>query len=238
MKRFLCVIGVISTLFLFCTGCSTKNNNGSVEGANTASGKNTNANSSSNTSSGTNDSVELEKNLVTSGAVTKKGKLVVFVTNNNKIAVDYEIEAEFYDKDGNIVGSDKENVDCAGANSEIAIELWSTPERFDTYQIYVDVEATDNIPYYDKIEIKHNNTKRHVAIQVKNNSNDTIEYMDVSVVYYKDGVVVGYNEDSAYDVKSGRSGNFEVSHPTDRDYDDIKYDTYKVFVNNAYTYDW
>ena len=42
-----------------------------------------------------------------------------------------KIEVEFYDANGTIVGSDSDDLRAVGAKSEIAVEMWSTPEAFD-----------------------------------------------------------------------------------------------------------
>ena len=210
-------------------------------GTNTASGSNTSSGSNSSSSSSSENNYspsELEKNVVTSGAVTKRGKLVAFVTNNNEVAVDMEIEVEFYDSNNVIVGSDEAHMYAVGAGAEIATELWDTPDSWDNYKIYVDLEQADYQSYLDKISINHSQTKDNIAVQVTNNSEDTIDYMSVSVVYYQGEEVVGFNNNSASEVKPGRSGNFNLSFPYDKNYKTLRFDSYKVFVNSAYSYNW
>ncbi len=223
-KIFTCIV----LSFVILTGCSksvTPNSTGTNE--NTNSGKNENSSSEN-----------LGKNITNSGSVTERGKLVVFAKNNNNVAVDMEIEVEFYDANNTIVGSDSEELLGIGSNGEIAVEMYDTPENFDNYKIYVDVEKTNEISYYDQLEVAHNNNGEEIAVQVKNNSQDVIEYISVSVVYYQGDKVVGIDDDIESDIKSGRSANFNLDFPYDKNYDDIEFDNYKVFVNGAYSFNW
>lgn len=234
MKKNLLSLLILVVLVVGLTGCSDKQENSS--GTNTATG--TNNNSSVNNNQQNVSGSELEKNITSSGAVTDLGKLVVFVKNNNKVAVDMEIEVEFYDVNGTIVGSDSDDLQAVGANAEIAIDMWSTPSSFDNYKIYVDVEQADEISYFDNVELVHNNNGKEIAVQIKNNSNDTIEYITASVVYYQGDKVVGYDDSIESDIKSGRSANFTLDFPYNKNYKDVKFDNYKVFITEAYSYNW
>ena len=231
MKKNILALLVISMMLVFITGCGNDNSGGS----NTYTGTNPYSNGGSGQKY---TSKELEKNIVSSGAVTAKGKLVVFATNNNSVPVDMSIEVEFYDANGVIVGSDDDDLQAVGAGAEVAVEMWSTPNAFDNYKIYVDVEQTNNTSYHDKVEVTHNDNGKDIIVQVKNNSEDEISYVSVSVVYYQGETVVGIDDDLNSGVKPGRAANFTLSYPTNKNYDKVRYDTYKVFVNEAYSYTW
>lgn len=192
-----------------------------------------------NTSSGnSNKSVteNLEKNITSSAALTERGRLVVFAKNSNKVNIDLTIEVEFYDENGTVVGSDKETLTSVGAGAEVAVEMYETPSSFAKYDIYTDAKAESYTKsYVNEVEITHNKTENVVA-QVKNNSSDVISSMEVAVVYYQGDTVVGYDYSYQSDIKPGRSGNFNFSNPYDNDYEDVAYDNYKIFVNQAYSY--
>lgn len=219
-------------LICFVTGCS--NNDASPN----SFGTNSNNNSENSGSNGNYTSSQLEEGITSSSAITQLGKLVVFVKNSNKVAVDMEIEVEFYDANGTIVGSDTNILVAVGSNAEIAVEMWSTPEQFDNYKIYVDVEQSDEISYYNELETTYSNNGEEIAVQVKNKSENVIDYITVSVVYYQNGEVVGIEEGIKSDIKTGRSANFTLSFPYDKRYDNVSFDEYKVFVNEAYSYEW
>ena len=144
-KKILSLI-ILAFVFVALTGCGNNSATPNFTGSNTSVGTNAN-NNSSNSNTQQKSETDLEKNIKSSGAVTDLGKLVVFVTNGNDVAVDMEIEVEFYDANGIIVGSDSEDLQAVGAKADIAIEMWSTPESFDNYKIYVDVKQTTNYSF-------------------------------------------------------------------------------------------
>lgn len=228
MKKNLLRLFACAFLIITLTGCSDKEESNSAKPNSTGNNNKTNEVSNS----------DLEKNITTSAEVSKRDRLIVFVKNDNKVAVDMNVEVEFYDKDNNIVGSDTKTLTAVGKNAEVAIEMWDTPESFDNYKIYVDVENTREKCYFDDLEVKHNDTGEQVAVQIKNNSEDTIEYVSATIVYYQNNKVVGYDDDMESDVKAGRSANFNFDYPYDNNYDDVKYDSYKVFIAEAYSYNW
>ena len=81
-----------------------------------------------------------------------------------------------------------------------------------------------------------NNNGENIIVQVKNNSGTVIDSMEVAVIYYKDGKAIGYDYDLESSVKADRSANFELDYPTDKNYREIPFDTYKVFLNSAESY--
>ena len=224
-KKLFLFLSVVALIII--TGC---NNN--------AKPSSTGTNTSSGSGSDSKEDLKLSENITSSGAITADGKLVVMATNGNNVAVDMSIEVEFYDANGTIVGNGNDMLEAVGPKAEIATEIYGTPDSFNNYKIYVDVEKTDNISYFDKLELTHNNNGEDIIVQVKNKSDDVIEYMDVSVVYYKENKVVGYDDDLQLDVKAGRSGNFTLHFPYDKRYKDVSFDNYKVYINQAYSYNY
>lgn len=219
-----------------------------IFGSNKENSSGTNVSNGTNISTGTNKSdsttgeiyspSELSKNISSQGAVSTRGKLIVIAKNNNKVPIDMEIEVEFYDENGVIVGSSEESLKAVGPKSEIAIEMWSTPEVFNNYKIYIDVEQSTSTCYLDKVELTHNNTGENIAVQVKNNSEETIEYITVRVVYYQGEQIVGIDDGIESEIKPERSANFTLDFPYNKNYDNIRFDSYKVFITEAYSYNW
>ena len=233
MKRNLRLFIVLFMMLLILTGCA-KEGGTNFTGSNTAAGTNNSSNNSNNVPT----SAELSKNIITTGAVAKNGRLIVLVTNKNKVSVDMEIEVEFYDANGIIVGSGENELEGVGAKSEIAVEIYDTPENWDNYKVYVDVESSSVVSYFDKLTITHSNSNKNIAVQVTNNSEDTIEYIRVAVLYYQGDQVVGISDGSEYDIKPGRSANYNIDYAYDKNYDDVRFDSYKVLIIEAYTYNW
>lgn len=222
-KKFLSLFTIFMGVLLI-TGCKVKVP-GTKEINNTVN-SNTNAKVEAN----------LSKNITSEGALTQQGRLVVIAKNNNKEVVQLSIEVEFYDSSKTLVKSGKESITAVGAGSEVAVEIYDTPDNFDSYKIYTDAEKVTYVKsYIDQIEISHNKTDEVVA-QVKNNSSDTISYIEAAIVYYQGDKVVGFDDGIESDIKPGRSGNFNFYNPYNKNYDDVSYDNYKIFVNSAYSY--
>lgn len=179
---------------------------------------------------------ELEKRVKVDSAVTEDGNLVVFITNNNDVIVDIETEVEFYDANGTFVGASKGSLQAIGKGIEVALEIWDTPTNWDNYKIYTNLEQSNSYCYFDKLNVTHSNNGEKIAIQVANNSADIIESITVAVVYYQDNNVVGIEDDFESDIRSGRTANFTLDFPHDSEYNNVKFDNYKVFVNEAYSY--
>jgi len=233
MKKMFFRFVVCFFVVLTITGCSDDKQKDSSS-SNTSTGTNTNNDSSKPIYTPS----ELSKNMTSSGAVTEYGNLVVIAKNNNNVPVNVEIEVEFYDANGVILESDSNELQAVGSAAEIATEMWDTPEVFDNYKIYVDAEQTTNDSYFEQVELSHNNTGEEIAVQVKNNSQEMIDYITVSILYYQGDKIVGIDEENESDVKSGRAANFTFEYPYDKNYDDVTFDNYKVFITEAYSYNW
>ncbi|MBO5530274.1 MAG: hypothetical protein J5970_02650 [Bacilli bacterium] len=227
MKKIVSGIFIIM-MCVFLSGCSLKF---SVKkpSNNTSTGVNPDQSVKSKAS-------DLEKNITTTTGVTAEKKLVVIAKNSNKEAVSLKITAEFYDENGKIVGSEYENLNCLGANSEGAVEMFDTPSSYAKFKIYADVEDNIYKSYIDQVSITHNKSGDQVVAQVTNNSSETLSYVDAAVVYYQGNQIVGFDDNIETDVKPGRAANFNFYGPVDSNYDDVPFDTYKVFVNGAYLY--
>ena len=228
-KKLLKLI-MLGLLIINLTGCKKEKCQCDTALTNTYVGTNGNANEQHYTSE------ELEKNIKTSGVVAEDGNLIIFTTNENQVNVDMTFEISFYDADGKIVGSDKEYLRSVGPNSETAIRIWLLPDYYDSYTIYVDAEQSGAKCYIDQIELSHNNNGENVLAQIKNNSQDIIETITVSVVYYKDNQPIGINIDYESDIKPERLANFTFSYPRNKNFKKINFDSYKIFINEVYSY--
>lgn len=231
MKRKILIV-IALLLLCFCLfGCSEKSEKtGSAENE---------ANTGYNTEENQDTAVpaeELSGNVKASGAVDKKGKLVVIAQNKNNTNIDLEIEVEFYDSKDNIVGSDSESFYGVGAGGEVAAELYSTPEKFDKYKIFADAKQTDTVCYYDKVKLSHNNNGEDIVVQLTNESKEEVGCMSVCVVYYRDDKIVGADDGTESDIKPGRSANFNINYPYSKNYKNVSVDKYRVFINEAYTW--
>lgn len=117
--------------------------------------------------------------------------------------------------------------------------MYSTPEEFDSYKVYIDEKESYYVSAYKDLTITSNDNKKtnEIVIQVKNNSSKTISSVEVGVVFYKNNKVVGFDYDFDTKVNTGRSANLSVYYPYDNNYKDIDFDDFEVYINEAYYYE-
>lgn len=164
------------------------------------------------------------------------GELIAIIKNDNKQIVDLDISVEFYDANNQFITEKEKFTFGVGEGREVAVNFHDVPENFATYKLYADASKTHTVTFFDKVELTHSNNGRNIIAQVKNNSGTVIDSMKVAVVYYKEGKPIGYDYDLESSVKADRTANFELDYPTDKNYREIPFDTYKVFLNSAESY--
>lgn len=179
----------------------------------------------------------LADNIKTSGVLAEDGKFVVFVTNKNNVIVDIDIKVEFFDANGKSLGYDVIYIFGVISNAEIAEYIYSPPANFTNYKIIVEANATYVTTYYDKVTLTHKDNGEEIVVIAKNNSQDVIEDIDVTVVYYKGDKVVGIKMDYAMDIKPGAEEELNFYYPYDNNYNDLEFDSYKVYLVSAYNID-
>lgn len=220
------VLGIIlcGFLVLSLTGCR---NSDSTDNTNQSSG---------NSAKEKFDASAIEDNISISEAdVALDGTLVAIIKNGNDETVNIEVEAVFYDEDGNALGSDSDYLTIYN-NQEMACNFYNTPTDYSDYEINIKAEENYYTNYSNQIEISNNDTGEQIVVQVTNNADNTIESVDVAVVFYSDGEIVGYNSAYEYDLRSGSTSTSNIYYPYDSDYNDVSFDEYSVYVS-AYSYD-
>lgn len=180
----------------------------------------------------------LSRNVATKGILAKSKRFVVFATNNNDVAVDLDIVVNFYDKNGTLIGTDSDNLRAVGANNNVAIELYQVPDGWDTFKILSKAEEATETPYIDDLNLNYLDNGENIEVHVTNNSSNTIEYLTVAVVYYQDDEVVGFDFGIEPDVASNSTANFELYYPYDIDENNLEFNNYKVFINEAFSYNY
>ena len=220
---------------------TNNNNSGEVENNTTNNNdSNSNTGNSSNNNSNNNSNITFPGNTQTENKIkytlvkTLDDTNVIIGQNNNEGSSLIEIEVEFYDKENNFLGSSSDVNLTKG--SEFAVELYNSPKTYDHYKAFFDIKKSDYILFDNQLKVTSNDTGDRIVSQINNTTNDEIDYIDASIVYYKDNKVVGYDSSVAGDTKPGRSANFSFYKPYDNNYDDIDFDTYKIFINEAYNY--
>ena len=164
------------------------------------------------------------------------GELIAIIKNDNKQIVDLDISIEFYDENNQFITEEEEFAFGVGEGREVAVNFYDVPENFATYKLYADASKTYAVTFFDKVELTHSHHGKNIIAQVKNNSGTVNDSMEVAVVYYKEGKPIGYDYDLESSVKVDRTANFELDYPVDKNYREIPFDTYKVFLNSDESY--
>ena len=165
-------------------------------------------------------------------------KELIFVKNNNSRAVSLNLDISYLDNDGVIIGSESKNILSIGEKSEIVLKVENVPNEYKESKISYDVSIPTYIKDYTKdVEYEHKQGKTVVA-NVKNTSNATINNLSLSVVFYSNKEIVGYDEEVILDLKSNEKGKLEFFNPMDKEHNYLKYDNYKIYINYAYSFDY
>ena len=179
---------------------------------------------------------EWSKNITHEEEQIENGKLVLFAENKNDIAVNLFVTVEFYEKD-ELKVTDKESLYGVGAKNKIAVSIYDTPDTYDSYKVSIEAKDEKSYKCYtDKLEVIDSEEDDKVVIQATNKSEAIIDYVSISVVYYKDGKAVGLSTGFDSTIKPDKTANFNIYPAYTKDYEYVEYDTYKVFINQVYSY--
>ncbi len=161
------------------------------------------------------------------------GTMIAIAQNNNDIDVDIEFEIEFYDKNNQFLSVSKDFSFGVSPKKEIVAYFYDVPENYDHFKLYSDATKSQGITFFDKVELTHSNSGKEILVQAKNTTETVIDTIKVGVVYYKEEKPIGYTYSIESSVKPQRMANFELEYPKDKNYQDIQFDSYKVFLNAA-----
>ena len=187
---------------------------------------------------------ELKKNIVIEASgITKNGDFTFKIKNNNNQAVYIDsINVVFKDADGNFMEKVSGNTSYFGvsANSEVIDYASGYDTDFSKYPNYeFEFELDDGWVAEDKLidnfEITANNTGKQISVQVKNNNDSACEDIKLIAIFYKDNSIVGCVDGYEFDSTTATNGTayINISYPLDSDYDEVKFDDYKVYLLSA-----
>lgn len=181
---------------------------------------------------------------------TDNSELIFSVTNKGSELIDYvNIDVAFYDEKGNLIRTDKQYARNINVNQEnfSKMNLVQYDEKGNIilpYKIEVVLNKTIysskyETTYNDKIEanVSKSDEEGQLNLNIKNNSGEVLDDINVAVVFYKDSKPVNVQVSSFQSVESTTSQIIYV--PTVISDDNVKmldYDDVKVVVNNASKY--
>ena len=171
--------------------------------------------------------------------------VVVILKNNNKMTVNLGAKLVYY-KNGRMLDSKSDNNSAFEAGKECAL-YFSAPTdsnyndvSYDDYKMSLSVdEATNTVCDAQNIIVKSNIGSDNVTVEATNQSGKDFSFVRVSCVMYDaSGNAIGYDYHYAECEKRGDTDYFSFDFPYDSNYDTIYPSSYKIYVNEAYTYTW
>jgi len=198
--------------------------------------------------------VNADENIVVKTYVDyEKDYLIVQLTNNNSYNIGcFDVEAIFYDGNGNKIGEDdsSSNLDfMKGGNYVVSIDLPEDneynniiPNKIDL-SVKIDQEyqsiVGEGTLYNDKILTSYKRVGDELEIKVTNNSGVELSTVEVSVLFMKNGKPIYVDDLSGY-FDIGESDTEMIDIPEDWEASEnsdedvlIDYDSIEIVVNRA-----
>lgn len=189
------------------------------------------------------DSQKLKENVTVEGlGITANGDFVFKITNNNNKPVYIDsVNVVFKDANGNFALKEDGFVSyfAVPANTEVVNYVWGYGQDFSQYTNYSfevqmsEYRSEDDI-LCDNFEVTSNNTGDQIAVEVKNNNNESVRSMNIVVAYYQGDKIVGVETGDAYEeTAAGGTAYANVDYPVDSRYQDVSFDRYEVYFLGA-----
>lgn len=181
-----------------------------------------------------------------------KDYLIVFMTNNNDYNIgNIDIDATFYDTNGNNIGDDSNTfLDfVSGGKYVFTVDLPHdddynnyVPEKIDL-SVKVDQEYQDIVGggtlYNDKIATSYTKTSDEIQVSIKNNSGVELYTVEVAVLFMKNGKPI-YVDSLSGSLNVGEFATESIDIPEDWEASEnsdedvlIDFDSIEIVVNRA-----
>lgn len=171
------------------------------------------------------------------------GGVIVIAKNNYKYGLSLSMKCVYRSSTGAMLGMEQDSVYWLEPGRECALfandRYNDYLKKASTYEINFTAEDSSTIiSNANNISVTSNIGENGVMIEATNTGR-TIEYIDLAVVYMMNGSPVGYGSKLTTDCAvSGTTAYVEIIAPYGSDYEDIPFNGYKVYVNEAYGYTW
>ncbi|BCJ94719.1 hypothetical protein acsn021_22880 [Anaerocolumna cellulosilytica] len=172
--------------------------------------------------------------------------LIVILQNDNTLDVATEVKVVYYGKNGDIVSTDNYHIKTMKSGG-LAVVDFNYPRnknnkkiKYDRFEIIPTV-TMDSVPqlksYVNEVSVSSTIGTDGIIAKVTNNSNVTLNEIDLIILYYSNNILVGYKKQNVNNLKSKKSKKVEFAIPLDNNNYDILYDNYNIIINEAYTLD-
>jgi hypothetical protein len=171
--------------------------------------------------------------------------VVAILKNNNKVNVDLDAKLVYY-KNGKMLDS-KSDCNRAFESGKECVLYFDAPSdsdyndvSYDNYKMSLSVdEATNAVCDVRNIMVQSDIGADNVTVEATNDSGKDFSFVKISCVMYDaSGNLIKYDYHYAECEKNGDTDYFSFSFPYDSNYDTIYPSSYKIYVDEAYTYTW
>lgn len=172
--------------------------------------------------------------------------VVAILKNNNKITVSMTAKLAYY-SNGAILDTASETNFAFESGKECALFFHAPYDSdyskvgYDDYKITMSVKegSSSLICGSGKITVTSNVGADNVSAEVENASGKDLEYINISAVFYdSSGKAIGFDERFVNCKTSGSIDYTSFDFPYDKEYNTITPDSYEIYVNYAYGYNW
>ena len=180
--------------------------------------------------------------------VLTNDSVILSITNDTDSIIDFiNVDMAIYDKNGSLIGVEKQSVRNLGSKKTNIIKILYTglnndtkPAKVEIATSKVDYETDVETSYIDQVEgtVEKSETENQFNLVIKNNSGVTLNDLSAMVVFYKDSKIVDVYAIGAQEVGAEYTDTvyLPVKASSDGTTEYIDYDDIKVNINNASTY--
>lgn len=173
------------------------------------------------------------------------GNGVILILKNKKNYVQsIDVKIVYYNKQKKMIGTSSGSNVAFHSKKKCALYFNAPYDsnyndiEYSSYKININSEKsffkTSRVP---QISVTSDMGAENVTAKIKNKSKDNLSFIRISIVWYnKNGKAIGYDGTYAECEKKGSTDYITFDFPYDSDYETIYPDSYKIFVNSAYTY--
>lgn len=163
--------------------------------------------------------------------------IILFLTNKNNITIDTDITINFYDKKKKLIANSEDTYSAITPKKEIVISF-EVFKDYDYYEITLSSQKTKYTNYENDISIAENDNKKEkeITFEINNNSKNTIEYIEIAILFYKNKQLVAHDSKYIFKLKKDKKATIEFIYPYTDEFKELEFDSYKVYTNEACSY--
>lgn len=172
--------------------------------------------------------------------------VVLILKNTKKYVQNVSVKVVYYNGKKKMIGTSSDSNYALEGKKKCAMYLNAPHDKnyrdleYDSFKININAEKEQNvISRVSKISVSSDEGEENVTVKVKNKSKEELFSVQIAIVWYDEkGDAIGHDYKHAECTKPKSTDYLTFDYPYDSDYETIYPDSYKIFVNDAYTYTW